>query len=296
MKSIFLGLLLLLSANLALAQPETESYSAEPVEEESLDIFDEDVEDTELGWSQLSVSMGYMPLDADGTFRIGLPNGEQVTVLDLDRLGLDDDDSSYWLTVNWRSTESRWGAWFGAWEYDAAGYRMWEDELEIDDDVFIPVGAGITSELDAAWYIIEATYSFARTKNLDTGIGIGVHAVDLDTTLTGHVTAGDLSSEVIREEFDVLAPLPNILGYLYWKFADRWRLTARYGWFGLSYDKYDGQMTNLHALLRYELNERWAIDAGYQFVKLDVDIEQKNYTSIFDIDFDGPMFAVRFNF
>ena len=55
-------------------------------------------------------------------------------------------------------------------------------------------------------------------------------------------------------------------------------------------------MTNLHALLRYELNERWVFDAGYQFVKLDVDIEEDNYTSIFDIDFYGPMLAVRFNF
>ena len=55
-------------------------------------------------------------------------------------------------------------------------------------------------------------------------------------------------------------------------------------------------MTNLHALLRYDLSDRWALEAGYQFVKLDLDINETNYTGIFDMDFDGPMAVVRFNF
>jgi hypothetical protein len=296
MKIVFLSLLFLFFANTVLAQPDTEPGDDKTEDEESLDLFDSDVEDTKFGWSQLSVSLGYMPLSADGTWKMELPGGQQVTVLDLDRLGLDDDDTSYWMTVNWRNHDSRWGAWFAAWQYDVAGYRVWEHELEIDDDLLIPVGAGVVSELDAKWYILEATYSFARTKNFDAGIGFGLHAVDLDTRLAGRFSIGEQEFEAINQEFDFLAPLPNVLGYVYWKFAERWRLTTRIGWFGLSYDKYDGQMTNLHALLRYELSERWAIDAGYQFVKLDVDIEEDNYTSMFDIDFYGPMFAVRFNF
>ena len=58
----------------------------------------------------------------------------------------------------------------------------------------------------------------------------------------------------------------------------------------------DGGMTNLHALLRYELSERWGLEAGYQFVKLDLDINEDNYTAIYDIDFYGPMLSLRFDF
>jgi hypothetical protein len=296
MKRTCLSLLFLLFVSQALAQPESEPAVTEAGDTESLDLFDGDVEDTSLGWSRLALSLGYMFLNADGQYRIGLPNGREVTVLDLDRLGVDDDDTSHWLALTWRSDKSRWGAWFGSWQYDSAGYRVWEDELDLGDGLYIPVGAGITSEIDTKWYILEATYSFWRTKNFDAGIGIGLHMVDIDTRMTGRVSVGNQDFEAINEQLDLLAPLPNILGYAYWKFADRWRLITRYGWFDLTYGDYSGQMINLHALLRYELSERWEIEAGYQFVKLDLDIEQKNYTSKFDIDYSGPIAAVRFSF
>ena len=34
----------------------------------------------------------------------------------------------------------------------------------------------------------------------------------------------------------------------------------------------------------------------YTVVSLDVDIEKKNYTQVFDIDFSGPMAFMRFSF
>ena len=196
MKIAFLSLLFLFFANTALAQADSEAGADKTEDEESLDIFDGDVENTQLGWSQLSVSLGYMPLSGDGTWEMELPGGQQVTMLDLDRLGLDDDDTSYWLTVNWRNHDSRWGAWFAAWQYDVAGYRVWERNLEIGDDLIVPVGAGIVSELDAKWYILEATYGFARTKNFDAGIGFGLHAVDLDTRLAAHRSHGVVRPEL----------------------------------------------------------------------------------------------------
>jgi hypothetical protein len=120
--------------------------------------------------------------------------------------------------------------------------------------------------------------------------------VDIETTLAVGAAVGNESVSRQLVKLDTLAPLPNILGYARWRISDRWQATARYGWFGLSYDEYDGQMTNLHALMVYNLNERWAIEAGYQLVKLDVDIDEGNYTALFDMDFDGPMVAVRFAF
>lgn len=186
--------------------------------------------------------------------------------------------------------------WFGAWQFDSVGRRAWEEELKIGDEIIVLVGASIETEVAADWYILEGTFSFFRTRTADIGIGLGVHAVDLESTLKGRVHVGDQDLEVINQEFDTLAPLPNVLLYSYWKFADCWRLTARAGWFGLSYDNYDGEMTNLHALLRYDRSDRWAIEAGYQFVKLDVEVEKVDHMRVFDVDFDGLMAVVRFNF
>ncbi len=63
MKRLFMLLFVLLTAGEALAQ------EAEP-EDESLDLFDANAEVTETGWSQFTVSLGYMWLDADGEFLI----------------------------------------------------------------------------------------------------------------------------------------------------------------------------------------------------------------------------------
>lgn len=264
--------------------------------DEELSLFDEDVEETDDGWSQLSVSAGYMWLKADGRYAIQLPSGKLVTVLDLDRIGIDDKDTSAWFTINWRSANSRWGAWFGAWRYDAAGFRIWVDELIIDDKVIVPVGAGVATDLRTDWYILEATYSFWQNKTVDVGVGFGLHTVDLDTKLGGRLEVGDENDQIVNSRFDFLAPLPNILAYGHWRISDKWRLTSRLGWFGLSYGDYRGKMTNLHALLRYQMTDRWAIECGYQFMKLDLDIKEERYTSVYGVDITGPLAVLRFNF
>ena len=89
-----------------------------------LDLFDKDVERTRKGWSQLHISAGFMYMDADGSFSARLPDGNSVTIFDFDRAGLQETDSSYWLSVNWRSARSRWGMWFGSWRYDVIGSRQ----------------------------------------------------------------------------------------------------------------------------------------------------------------------------
>jgi len=80
----------------------------------ALDLFDEDTELTKRGWLQFYASFGVAYLGADGSFSARLPDGKEVTIINFDLVGLDERDSSYWLTLNWRSATSRWGAWFGS--------------------------------------------------------------------------------------------------------------------------------------------------------------------------------------
>lgn len=261
-----------------------------------LDLFDEDTEETRKGWSQLYVSAGIMYLDADGSFSARLPDGNKVPIINFDRAGLEESDISYWLSVKWRSANSRWGVWFGSWRYDVNGTNIWEDSLELPNGGEIPVGASVTSDFDAQWYILEATYSFYRSETIDTGIGFGIHTVDLDTTLTARVQIGDQEAEVISGNLDTLAPLPNVLGYLSWKFTPRWMLITRLGYFTLDYDKYSGNMTNAHVMVNYSISPRWALGAAYQFVDLDLDVDETDYVQVYDIDFAGPMIFARFQF
>jgi len=261
----------------------------------NLDLFDEDTELTEKGWAQLYVAAGVMYLDGDGKYAARLPNGREVTIIDFDRAGLKDTDSSYWLAINWRSANSRWGAWFGSWRFDVLGSRVWEDSLTVGDTE-IPVGASVTSDFDAKWYILEGTYSIYRSESVDTGIGFGFHMVDLDTTITADIELGDQENTLVSSRLDALAPLPNVLAYVYWKFAPRWYLASRYGYFSLDYSDYSGHMYNFHAMVNYHLSTRWELGFGYQFVEFDLDIEKEKYTQVYDIEFSGPMVFAKYRF
>ena len=242
------------------------------------------------------IAAGGTLLDADGGFSVKLPDGTEYDIVNFDRAGLDERDSSYWLSLNWRSEHSRWGAWFGSWEYDVTGIREWEDEVHIPGEDPIPAGARVSSTFDAQWYILEATYSFYRSDTIDTGIGFGFHTVDLETTIVAEVQAGEEIGKVVSNRLATLAPLPNLLLYLHWKFAPRWNLVSRVGYFGLDYKAYSGQMTNAHAMVNYHISPRWTLGAGYQFVDLDLEVDKTDYIQDYEFDFAGPMAYLRFAF
>jgi hypothetical protein len=298
--STLISFLFLLSMDSQAQSPEA-SAPTQAVEGDSidgvptLDLFDEDTESTKDGWIQFYVLAGFMYLDGDGKYAARLPSGQEVNIIDFDRAGLKDTDSSYWLTLNWRSANSHWGAWFGSWRFDTKGSRTWETSLPVGD-AEIPVGATVTSDFDAKWYILEGTYSFYRSESLDAGIGFGFHMIDLDTTVTAEIELGEQKGTVVSSNLDALAPLPNVLVYVHWKFAPRWNLVARYGYFGLDYDKYSGRMANAHAMVNYRVSPRWELGFGYQFVDLDLDIEKKDYTQVYDFEFSGPMAFAKFRF
>ncbi len=273
----------------------TSDANSSPEENSSLDLFDSDPEYTKQGWAQLYIAAGFMYLDGDGRFAARLPDGREVTIIDFDRAGLKDTDSSYWLSINWRSANNHWGAWFGSWQYDVTGSRIWEDSLPIGDTV-IPVGASVKSDFEASWYILEATYSFYRSEFIDTGIGFGFHTVDIDTTLATRIQVGEQELETISTSLKTLAPLPNILAYFHWKFAPRWNLAARVGFFDLNYKNFSGRMTNAHAMASYQASQRWALGLGYQFVDLNLEVEKQDLTQVYDMAFSGPMAFARLSF
>ncbi len=297
MERLLLIALFAFSCSCAFAQDPSPVETEEEDDGDALELLDGDAEKNHQGWPRFAVGIGYMWLEADGTYSIReRTSGDEVTIIDFDRLGVDDEDGSPTLNLTWRSRSSNWGAWAAYWSFSGAGFRFWEDELDFGDGTLVPVGAGVATTLETDWYIVEATYSFVHNETWDVGIGAGFHVVDFDTSLAVGAFVGEDFQVERRVRLDTLAPLPNVLGYARWRISDRWQATARYGWFGLSYDDYDGRMTNLHALMLFDFNDRWSLEAGYQFVKLDVDVNHSDYTELFDIDFDGPMAAVRFSF
>jgi hypothetical protein len=283
----------MLSAQTAIAQPDTAS---EPETEDENWLLDDDVDTNQKGWPRFALSLGFMSLSGDGQYTLQFPSGDRYPIINLDRLGLDSRDYSHWLTMTYRSRNSRWGAWFGNWRYDVTGSRVTSGDINLGNGVIVPGGTGIRTDMQADWFILEATYSLIQKENMELGVGFGAHTVRFKTGITGQYGIDGVDFQLVDEKITATAPLPNILGYAHWEFAPRWKLNVRAGWFGLSYDKYDGKMVNLFSTITYALGERWELAAGYQFVRLDLDVEEEFFTSRYDLDFEGPMASLRFKF
>lgn len=248
---------------------------------------------------QWYITAGVTRLDADGRYGLYFPEFGNVPILDFGTVGLKDRDTSHYVSLLWRSRKSRWGTWIANWRFDATGSRVWNDKIPINQETSIPAGASVTSDFDAKFYIAELTYSIFSNEQVDAGVGFGFHTVDLETNLVASVNVGELEEELIRGEIDSLAPLPNVTGYTVWRFRPRWSLRGRLGWFGLSVDKFSGDMITAIARLDFHLTERWTLGAGYQFISFDVDvdeIEDEGYKEIYDLDFQGPMVLVSLTF
>lgn len=257
---------------------------------------EDDADFTGKGWSRFYAIAGFTHLDAGGTFRIKLPDGRQFTVLNFDIAGLENKDYSHWLSLNWRARNSRWGAWFATWRFDSVGSRVWDRDLDLGEGVIFPAGASVTSDFEASWYILEATYSLYRTEKIDAGVGFGVHTVSLDTQLAARANVGNNEFELVSRKLDTLAPLPNVLVFTAWKFAPRWRLIARLGYFSLDYKEYSGSMVNAHTMVNFDFTQRWSLGLGYQFVELDLDVDKADHKQIYDIDIAGPIAYLRVDF
>ena len=72
-------------------------------------------------WPTWYVSVGGTWLGADGLYSLDIPDIGEIPILDFDTIGLDDTDTSQYFSINWRSRDSRWGAWLANWN---PGHRL----------------------------------------------------------------------------------------------------------------------------------------------------------------------------
>jgi len=107
---------------------------------------------------------------------------------------------------------------------------------------------------------------------------------------------GEFAEQVRSESADVLAPLPTLaLGGGY-RIADSLYLSADLGYLSLSIDKYDGRIFSSRTQLEWRPWERLGIGAGYQFIDLDLDVDEGRINESYNLQLDGPTLFLSYGF
>jgi hypothetical protein len=144
--------------------------------------------------------------------------------------------------------------------------------------------------------VVNFAYNFISTRRARLGLGVGVHAADMDLEIAAKVTVGDQEKFIGEGHASILAPLPNL--YLGGAYAFTEKLLARFGggWLSLSSGDYDGRLLAADVDLEYWPIKHAGLGAGYRYVSIDFDYDDGEKDEEYNMSIPGPVFYVIFGF
>jgi len=240
------------------------------------------------------LSLGVM--DHGGKADLSSTNvGDAESVIDLDELGLDDDQRVVWTSGRWRFTD-RWELGASYTNFNTKGSASASRDYSYGD-LDVTASATVASDLDIELYIVDVTWDLLSTDRSQLGVGLGLHVMDMGLSLSAELDLGTGAPvQTGSETGDATAPLPNFTLVGGHMLTDKLYLTAKAGVFSLDYDKYSGKLTSLRGMLEWRPKKNVGIGVGYQYVDVDVkvdgDLRERKYT----LELDGPILFLTVGF
>ena len=230
---------------------------------------------------------------ADGEFGYVKDEDPDIT-LDMDDLGLDEKAVSPIIggVINFGR---RWTLRLDYFGYHDNGKSTAETEFDFDDITF-PVGARLDTSIDIDIYAVNLSYNFISTERARLGVGLGVHAADLDLEVSGTSKTGPVKTDVGTGETDLLAPLPNFYVMGAYSFTDRFIVRCGAGGMSLNSGDWSGSLYFYTAFFEYWPFRYAGLGAGYRYISVDIEYEPGHKKETYDVDLPGPVFYVTASF
>lgn len=266
-----------------------------------------------LGMMGLANTAGANPLNDTHIFRAGVyeqdidisaaitrdPYPEQD--IDFDKvLGVDDSTTSFFFQYQWRFRE-KWDLSIFYTQMEADGKKRATRDFNWDGQDYT-AGVQLSTELTLDTYLASVDYSFIRDDRKEFGMGFGLHAFDIGSTI--ELRAGidqpgsgeDVSGKAVRTSSDLLAPLPNLRAYGRFMVTPKWAVIGSMGWLSANYEDYDGDYLFITLLTEYRFTERFGVGFSYQVSEIDITHDTKRGSKHFDIDQYGPSIYLTYGF
>jgi len=246
-------------------------------------------------------------LDDKWTFKLGVLHNKadaDITVsvaplpptpVSLDFLGIEDEQTSPWLSFRWRFSQ-KWALNFSYDRFDESGAAIAGDPFNFDGEVY-PLGAALETDLRADANVIDVSYAIWQKPHYEAGIGLGLHAFDFEAGIEAYATAGGDEEYFKNNTDNLIAPVPNVRLFGTYAFSPRSSLTANIGWLSLTYEDYEGRFWYFAPSLDYRFTEK--LGGGFGFRYTDVDVEHDSGSGDFEeykMDFRGITGYLSYSF
>lgn len=160
--------------------------------------------------------------------------------------------------------------------------------IQFGDEIF-PLNSTISTEADLTVYKIAYTYSFLQRNNGYVGVTGGLHVLSTDISLT-EINTGQFESDGLT------APLPVIGLRGDYRMAPRLMFRSSAELFSLEFNDVDGRLFDVYIGLDYHFHDNFAVGLGYNYVSLDVDVEEDEFKGALDWAYDGALLNVLYSF
>lgn len=216
---------------------------------------------------KFNFSLGGFLLETDTTVRVDGEVGEG-TEFDAGRdLGLQDADR-FRFDGYWRMTP-RQKLRLMYFDTRADGTRTIDEEIEFNDEIF-PVDASVTGKIKTTVTALSYEFDFWQGDNYELGGTFGIHNLKFEMGLEGEING---QAGAIESSAEANGPLPVFGLHGVYRFNDKFYLDYGLQFFKISFDIYDGSVTDANLSGVWQFSEHWGVGAGWnQFrTKLEVD-------------------------
>lgn len=209
-------------------------------------------------------------------------NGEDV-------LGLQKSRNQGWIDLMFRMTaRHRIEAQF--YQLKRSGDAVLNQTLDFGNQTFQPGDGRILSTMELRQLNLTYTYSVLRWEQLEVGVGLGIHLLQLDGTLEAPATFK-------REHLNAAGPYPALGGDLTWRFTRRFSVNAAAHFITYSSGGKRAGSLDWTTDVQYRAHRNLAVGLGYAGTRYRVDSsDPKFFLGYVKLNYLGPQLFLRASF
>jgi len=198
------------------------------------------------------------------------------------------------LDFHWRFTKN-WSFQGTYWNTDSESEQILTEVFEFQDQKF-QAGSFVKSGIDTSIIRLFWGRSFFRKPSTDWGVGLGLHAMDIDVFVEGQILAiPGPGLEFRRESASASVPLPNLGIWYMHSWSPKWVVTTRLDWLDVTIEEFSGSMYDLSVGVNYQMSDHFGIGLAVNAFRLDVQVDSTDWTGELVNEQIGPRLNLTWN-
>jgi hypothetical protein len=167
------------------------------------------------------------------------------------------------------------------------------DRTIVVDDVEYPVNLEVTGRIETQVTALSYEYDFLQADNYELGGTFGIHNLGFEVGVSAE--ANGLSA-ARSSEASADGPLPVIGLHGVYRLNDKWYLDGGLQYFQISFDPYDGSVTDLTASIVWQATKHFAFGAGWNHFRTKVEVDGDHFDGELRWKYGGARIFVTASF